>query len=49
MFTSSLRDMIQDPDEQPDEEMRRVRSGGSRHRKCVPVGLGCITLPVWVS
>ena len=42
MFTSLLKNTIKDTDEQPDEEMRRVRSGR------VPVELGWDTLLVWM-
>ena len=40
MFTSSLRDMIQEPDEQADEEMRRVRSGRVPTQEVCPCGVG---------
>ena len=46
-FTSLLKDMIKDTDEQPDEEIHRVRSGRVPSAGAsVPVELGCITLLV---
>ena len=49
MFTRLLKDMTKDTDEQPDEDICRLRSerissGGAS----TPVELGCITLPVWM-
>ena len=47
-FTSLLKGVIKDTDAQPDEEMRRVRSGGVLSAGAsVPVELGCVTFLVW--
>ena len=44
MVTSSLRAT----DKQPDAEICRVRLERVPSRAFVPVGLGCVTLEVWV-
>ena len=42
-----IQDMMKDPDELPDEEIHRMRSGRVLSAGAsVPVELGCITLPV---
>ena len=47
-FTRLLKDMMKDTDEQPDEEIRKVRSGRVLSTgTSVLMELGCITLPVW--
>ena len=47
MFTSVLKDMIKDTDEQPDEEMCRPRSGRVLSTgTSVRMELACLTLPV---
>ena len=46
MFSSLLRDMIEDTGEQHDEEMHRVRSGRTPSLGASVLSLGCITLPV---
>ena len=47
MFTGILKDTIKDTDEQPDEEIHRVRSGRVLSAGAsVPVELGCVTLLV---
>ena len=49
MFTGILKDTIKDTDEQPDEEIHRVRSGRVLSAGAsVPVELGCVTLLVWM-
>ena len=49
-FTRLLKDMMKDTDEQPDEEIRKVRSGRVLSTgTSVLMELGCITLPVWMS
>ena len=45
-FTSLLKDMIKDPDEQPDEENRVKSESGLRAAASVPMELGCVTLQV---
>ena len=48
-FTSLLKDIVKDTDEQPDEEMHRARSGRVLSAGAsVPLELGCVTLPVWL-
>ena len=49
MFTSLLKDMIKDTDEQSDEEIYRARSGKVPSTgTSVPMELGCLTFPVWM-
>lgn len=54
MFTSLLKDMVKDTDEQPDEEMNKVRSGRVLWTGAfVPIEFGCVIfleglfLPTW--
>ena len=45
MLSSLIRDIIKDTDEQPDEDIHRVRSGRvPRAGASVPTKLGCTTL-----
>ena len=45
-FTTLLKDLIKDADEQPGEEMQRVRPGRVwTARASVPVELGCVPPP----
>ena len=47
MFTSLLKDLIKDTDEEPDEGIHRMRSGRVQSAGAsVPVELGSITLLV---
>ena len=49
MFTSLLKDMMKDTDEQPDEEIHRVRSGRvPKTGISVSLGLGCVSFLVWI-
>ena len=42
--------MIKDTDEQPDDEIQRVRSGRVLSTGAsVPVEVGCVILPVWTN
>ena len=46
-FISLLKDTIKDTDEQPDEEIHRVKSGRVLNAVAsVPMDLGYITLPI---
>lgn len=48
-YTSLLKDMVKDPDEQPGEEKHRAKSeSGLRAAASVPKEMGCVTLPGWV-
>ena len=48
-FTSLLKDLTKDPDEQPNEEKRRAKSeSGLRAAASAPVEMGSVTLPGWV-
>lgn len=40
MFSGLLKDMIKDTDEQPDEEMHRLRSEGVLTQEVCPCGVG---------
>ena len=47
MFTSVLKDMIKDTDEQPDEKTDRARSGRVLSTGAsVSMELACLTLPI---
>lgn len=47
LFTSLLKDMTKDTNEQPDEEIHSVMSErGSNSGVPIPMELGCITLPL---
>ena len=44
-----MKDVIKDTDEQPDEEIHKVRSGRILNTGAsVSVELGCVTLPGWM-
>lgn len=47
VFTSLLKDMIKDADEQSDEEIHRAKSKKAQAQELLSMELGCITLPVW--
>lgn len=44
-----IKDLITDADEQPDEEIHKVKSGKvPSTAACIPMKLGFITLPAWM-
>ena len=50
MFTSLLKDVVKDTDEQPVEEIHRLRFGRvPKAGASICVELGCVTLLMWMS